>query len=265
MDVFKYKDYRELINAWIQSEQRSGTRTRLSRAAGCSPAWMSRTLSGSAQLTPDQALGVCEYFRFNEKEADYFLLLVDYERASTLALKKRILSKLKQFEKESRQFSASVKTDSNLADEDYARYYSTWIYAAIHVATMIQDVSLEDIAKLLRVSEEKILDVLSDLKKMGLVINQASQWRATSKNIHLPAEHPMANIGHVIWRNYTIRSLQEHTAKGLHYSAIHCLSKKDRDRLREKLKETVLGFRKAIEDSPSESLAVFCLDWMELD
>lgn len=40
-------------------------------------------LSGELHLTPDHAFRLAEFLSFNESERDYFLALVETERAST--------------------------------------------------------------------------------------------------------------------------------------------------------------------------------------
>ena len=264
MEVLAYRDYRKIITDSMQGAPRQATRSQLARAINCSPSWVTRVLTGDVQLTPDQALGVCQHFRFNETETDYFLLLVELERAATAELKSRLRSKLKSLTQTRRNFAAALKTDSTITDEDRLRYYSSWIYAATHVACMIQSFSIEGLAERIKLQTTAIVKVLADLEKMGLVINQAGRWSATSKNIHLSAEHFMGRIGHAIWRNRTIQFLQDGSDDGLHYSAVHCLSKADVEVIRQKLKEAVLDCRKLIDPSAAETMAVLCLDWYEI-
>jgi hypothetical protein len=73
----------------------------------------------------------------------------------------------------------------------------------------------------------------------------------------------MADMGHAIWRQCVIEHLNRRDRNGLHYSAIHCLSKADLEAVMATLKATVLGCRKIIDDSPPETLGVLCLDWFE--
>jgi uncharacterized protein (TIGR02147 family) len=222
---------------------------------------MTRALSGVVQLTPDQALGIAQYFHLGEQETDYLMLLVEQERASSSNLKKRLQTKIIELAKANRNFASAVKTDSKVSDKDIARYYTSWIYPATHVACLMRPSSLEELCNILKIAPDGLLKALNELKRMGLIVNRSGRWEATNKNVHLAAEHPLAKVAHLIWRNHAIHKLQASDDEGLHYSAIHCLSVKDIERIRKKLKDLVLECREIIDPSPSEALAVFCLDW----
>lgn len=264
MDLFKYADYRAFVADWEKTESDRGSRTRMAQAARCSPSWMTRVLNGNVQLTPDQAMGIAGYFHLNEPETDFFLLLVDLERASTLELKKRIQRKMDALKKESRKIAAAVKSDVTVSEEFAVRYYSSWIYPAVHVACMVKAQTPEEITALLNLSPTVIAKTLKLLREMRLLRLDGSRWLANSTSVHLPSDHPIAKVTHASWRNRTIQFLQEGNDDGLHYSAVHCLSKSDLETVRRALKEAILNCRKTIEDSPSEALAVLCVDWYEL-
>src|SRR5262249_20027890 len=154
--------------------------------------------------------------------------------------------------------------DSKMSESSASTYYSSWIFAAVHVACMIKSYEVNELADLFQIRAEIISRTLAALKNMGLVTTKAGRSYATNKSVHLPAEHPMSAVSHAAWRSYTIHSLQQNAEAGLHYSAVHCLSKTDVERLRRKLKATIMECRSTIEESPSETLAVFCLDWYSI-
>jgi len=263
MDIFEYTEYQKLIEYWLEHSKKHGARAKLAKAIGCSPSWITRVLAEQVHLTPDQAFGISIYFNLNEAETDYFLLLVELQRSGTHMLKKRIHSKLKLLRENTRNFGASVKTDSKMSEQDHARYYSTWLFSALHAACMIRNFSSLELARIFKIPSARITEILNALQSMGLVIKLGEHWQATSKSIHLSSESPMANIAHANLRNRSIQVLQEGTSDGLHYSAIHCLSKKDVEIVRQKLKNAILSCRNVIEPSPPETLSVLCLDWYE--
>jgi uncharacterized protein (TIGR02147 family) len=261
MNVFEFSDYRAFLHSWLEAENRPGGRTRLASSLQCSPSWLSRALSGVVQLTPDQAFGAARYCGMTESETDFFLLLVERERAASPALRKHLEGKLEELRQESRGFGAVVKAGTAVSEEDSVRYYSSWLYSAVHVACMVQPFSVEELAPALRCAPQGLPKILAELKEMGLLRNQAGKWSATEKSVHLKADHPMALMAHSVWRNLTVQRLQDGNPEDLHYSAIHCLSRADVEKLRRRLREVVLECRSVIEASPSEALAVFCLDW----
>jgi uncharacterized protein (TIGR02147 family) len=235
MDVYFFDSYRKLIEARIDAEIDPGSRGRLAKAARCNPSWITRVLSGAVDFTPDQAYGIAQYFGLNKSEEDYFLLLVEHERAATPALKTRIKDKLGALKTFGKSVGSSVKNEAGLLEDKAPQYYSSWIYAAAHVACMIQSFSTRELCSLLRVDSELLSATLRGLEEMGLVTAQAGKWHATGKSLHLPSRHSMARAGHVCWRNRTIQFLQEGTSDGFHYSGVHHLAKRDVEIIRRKL------------------------------
>ena len=99
---------------------------------------------------------------------------------------------------------------------------------------------------------------------MGLVVNNKNLWFASNQSVHLPSDHPSAKFAHIVLRNKTSQYLQEVQSEGLHYSAVHCLSAEDVETIHKLLKASILSARQKIKTSPSEALAVFCVDWYRL-
>lgn len=264
MDVYIFHDYRSVILDWLQNVELKGARTKLAHAAECSASWLTRVLSGDVQLTPDQALGITAFLNLNEDETDYFMCLVEFERAATLLLKKRIRKKLELIKSESRKLKTSLRSVTAISEDNSIKYYSSWVYAAVHVACMMKPLSLIEVSKLTRLSEETVSRVVNDLRQMELIKTVGINYQATNRNVHLPESHPLSNTAHSSLRQKTIQTLQEKNIDGLHYSAVHCLSYKDTELIQKKLKDSIMSCRKIIEPSPSEQLMVFCVDWYAL-
>ena len=261
MNIYQFDDYREFVNNWISLQNQRGARLRLAQAAHCSPSWMTRVLAGDVQMTPDQAMGISLYMQLNDSETDYFLLLVDVERAATRPLKNKIKNKLKNLKKESRSLQSSLRDETAVSQEHAVCYYSSWIYAAIHVACMIRPHTTNELASRFHIKEETIVSMSKELRDMGLLTLEQNGYSATSKSVHLPADHPASYSGHIMWRGKVIQDLQEKCGEELHYSGLHCLSAKDIETVQRKLKEAVLECRSIIQESPAEAAAVLCLDW----
>ncbi len=264
MDIYGHKNYTDLLETWCQGPRGVGAKSRLAVAAGCSPSWITRVLSGTVHLTPDQAYGISQGMLLSESETEYFLLLLDKERASTLALKKRIEKKLQALRQEALLLSPSLASEAVVAEQGAVAYYSSWIYPAIHTVCMIEGMTILQLARILRLQEAVLAKGVSELKKMGILRAEGEFLIATSLNVHLPAEHVMTKTAHINWRAKTINFFQDGNESGLHYSAVHCLSQKDFAHIQGQLKEAIVSCRKQIQDSECETVAVFCVDWYQL-
>ncbi|MGZ3653327.1 MAG: TIGR02147 family protein [Bdellovibrionota bacterium] len=260
--VYECENYRIFLKKSLETDSAHGAQSRLARAAGCSPSWITRVLNGAVQLTPDQAFAVAQHFGLAERESDYFLLLVDQERAATPALRKRLERRASELKAESARLSANLRSDFSISESHRLRYYSSWIYPSVHVACMIKPLAPEEISALVGLARESVAAALSELAEIGLVQKVGARWEATTKNIHLPSDHLLTNVMHSNWRVRTTQLLQEKgSGDGLHYSGVHCLSRKDIEEIKGRLKAALVDVRKQIEASPSEAVAIFCMDW----
>ena len=99
MNLFHYSQYQKYLSDHVTevSKQKTGYKARLAKAAKVHPSFMSRVLSGSVQLTPDQALLLCKFFGFSDEETEYFSLLVSNERASEPEYKEFLKKKIELF------------------------------------------------------------------------------------------------------------------------------------------------------------------------
>ena len=89
MTIFDYQNYKQFVNEWIALQKGGGhgQLRQLSLHLGINSVVMSQVFRGERDLTLEQALGVSEYIGFTEMERDYFLLLVQKERAGNHQLK----------------------------------------------------------------------------------------------------------------------------------------------------------------------------------
>lgn len=91
--VSSFKEYRELISYRIEAAEEKGYKTKM--AAGCKIIYLSQVMIGTVHLTLEHAHGIATFWGLNALETDFFLLLVNQERAGSLALRRYYSEKLK--------------------------------------------------------------------------------------------------------------------------------------------------------------------------
>ncbi len=163
MNIFEYTDYRLFLNSWSESFAERGGKSRLAEAASCSSSWMTRVLSGSVQLTPDQTMGIALYLNLNDQESEFFLLIVEIERAATPLLKNYIQKKMNKLKKENLKIGTALRNEEQINPEHVLKYYSTWIYSAIHVYCMIKPQATNEIATQLFLNPDVVSKILKIL------------------------------------------------------------------------------------------------------
>ncbi len=97
-NVFEAQTYIDVIRQSLKdNEAVRGFQSRLSEAAGCTTSYFSRVLCGRYHLNLEQAFALCQFWKLDEKETAYFLLLVLRARSSSPGLKAQIESYLSGF------------------------------------------------------------------------------------------------------------------------------------------------------------------------
>ena len=259
MKALTTQDYRDYIRRQIQDNQDiRGYQSQLAKAAGCQPSYLSQVLTSHVQLTPDHAAGLCRFWGLSDDESEYFITLVNLSRASSPHLKRLLearLSEIRQrIEDLSRRIKKSTTVPANLAEQ----YYSAWYWGAIHLAVSVPALRTADaIASRMRLPLAVVQSTLAGLAKMGLIESTSKGWSLSQRNVHLPRNSFLHGINHANWRRQAVIRTQEGDPEGVHYTAIHALSRNDIA----KLKAMILNF---IEESravvaPSEEEDLLCI------
>lgn len=153
-----------------------------------------------------------------------------------------------------------------LADNQHeSLYYSSWIGSALHVITSIPTLQTEEkIGERLKLPLELVRENLSLLSSLGAVKKQGDLWTATQRSLHLPNESPLIAMHHANWRMKAALDAQYGDNGSLHYTAIHALSRKDIERIKEVILACLDQMRSIVEPSPEEEVICFNCDLFKI-
>lgn len=266
INLLESGDYREFINHKIRENKGfHGYRAILAKAAGCQSAYFSQVMKSRAQLTPDQAAGLCKYWRLNDVEAQGFMLLVYLGRAGTPELKSMLLSQLAELKRQQLDLSKRFQKPKSVRSDLESLYYSSWHWAAIHILCGIPGYEqARAIAKRLELPDELVYQGLCTLEKMDLVKRVGSGWSISGTGVHLPKTSPFTFMNHTMWRMRVMSRLQSDDETSIHYTAIFSLAKKDVEALNELIIQFLKEKRKFIGDSGKEDLYGFTCDFFKV-
>ena len=78
ISLFEFQDYRAFLRAWIEKAKslRVSNLSQLSQVCGVHPTFLSHVLSGTKELSLEQASLMSEYFGFTQLEQDYFFSII---------------------------------------------------------------------------------------------------------------------------------------------------------------------------------------------
>ncbi|MGM0557870.1 MAG: TIGR02147 family protein [Myxococcota bacterium] len=171
-DIFEYLDYREFLRDYYEAgkEHSSSFSYRyFARKAGISsPSFLRHVIRGERNLG-DTVANFSKAIGFDEEEAEFFGLLVDFNQAETDAEKNRAFEKVAA----SRRFRNARRIDRGMFE-----YLSHWYYPAIREMAARPDFS-EDPAWIAEelmpsISEAQAAEALEELLELGLLERNAA-------------------------------------------------------------------------------------------
>lgn len=265
--VYEYRDYKESVVELINSMagEGRGRRKELADHIGCQISHITNVLSGGGHFNQEQAEAAANYFGFNQAETEFFLLLVQFNRAGTSRLREVYLRMLDERQQKHSALKNRLSMPDSLKDREENVYYGSWQYGAIHVLLSIPDFqNREAISARLELPLSRVDAVLSFLVETGLCRKEGSKYLPARPLIHLDKSSHLIARHHTNWRLRTIDNLDLTDDSDLHYSSVFTLSKSDYPKVQEIMSKALAEALKVITASPEEHAAVMCLDVFHL-
>ncbi len=264
ISVFDFTDYRRYLHRYIDSRPKKGrgVRSALAQAAGCQVAYLTRVFSDQAELSLEQADAIAQYLGFSQEEANYFLLMIQYARAGTPRLRGHFANQLEEVQKKRLILKERFKVKETLTLEAQTKYYSSWIYTAIHMCITVPGLQTRDaIARYLKLSPLKVGRALEFLESVGLARTESGRTLIGNARVHLGADSELISKHHTNWRIQAIASYDREGERDLHYTSIVSLSRADQHKLKALLVKTIEEFNATVAPSPEEEVHCLAMDF----
>ncbi|NJL24616.1 MAG: TIGR02147 family protein [Calothrix sp. SM1_5_4] len=229
---------------------------------GVSAAMVSQILSGEKTLHADLGIRVSEFVGLNDKETDYFLQLIEYERAGYHRLKSRLLKKIEQAQAEAKNLSQRVQVDREMDEKDRAIYYSSWLYTAIRNLSALGDgITPDEISVSLQIPRPVVVRVLQFLTEKGLCTEDKGRYSYQQKWTHIPAGSPFVARHHQNWRLQGFHRMESFHDEDFFLTAPMSMSAEVANRIRARILELVTEVQKEVGPSKSEVVRCLNIDW----
>ncbi len=262
--VFDFLDYKEYLHKMVSASPR-GFKKKMAEDSGCQTAYISHVLNGTAHLSWEQAEAISTGLGHNNEEKEYFLFILKYSTAGTLALKKFIRGQLDRIRNDHLSIKERIEVEETLSRENQARYYSAWYYAAIHVMLTIPKFQVkENLAHYLRLKPKTVNDVLEFLVSVGLAAKNGAKFQVGTVRIHLEKDSPLIYSHHTNWRMLAIRSLENALEEDLHFSAVFTLSEQDIYEIRRLLLKSIQKLISLAKESKEEGTLALACDFFQV-
>lgn len=267
-DLFHFQTYKAYLKkALPTSGPERGIRSRLSQAIGCQTTFISQVLNGSIDFSLEHSLGISRFLKHSQAEEEYFMLLVQLNRAGSTALKEHYQRQINDTLEKREKISERLQASETIAEQDQLIYYSHWRYAAIHILVSIPKYqhSTKLIAETLGLTMEETRKSLDFLLKTGLVIQKDGKYLIGRTQIHISKDSPIFSKHHANWRLKSILRAEEAHPEDLHYSAVISLSSEDLKKVKSMILELLEKSDTLIADSKEEQLACMALDLFQVN
>lgn len=264
--IYDYQDYRQfLVDALGGKNKRTGQRGALARHLGCQTAYLSQVLSGSANLSLEQAYRVNQFLAHDSQASEFFLLLVQKERAGIHELKTYFADKIKEILNKRSDIKSRVSKNKTISETDQAHYYSQWYISAIHIALSIPQLqTVPALVKHFHLEEGIVRETLEFLTSTGLAVSTGNKFAIGPSHIHLSKDSTFVKQLHANWRLHSIHLMEKRRDENLHYSVIYSLSKEDALKVRKQILDLIEQNMEVVKPSKEEVLYCNTIDFFEL-
>ena len=264
--VFEFTTYKGYLRATLASEgKRSGRQLQVARFLNCQSAHVSQVLNGHSHFSLEHAAQLNSFLGHNQDESLYFVLLVSRERAGNKELRAHYDQQMAEIQKRRSLIKNRVQSNVAILPEHQTKYYSSWHYAALHIALSIPELQdKEALAEYFRLPLSVVSDILDFLTSIGLAVRENLRYRIGPSHIHLGQDEANISKHHFNWRLQAMDSLSRVAPTDIHYSVVVSLSREDAGRIREKFLKVIRENLDLVAPSKEEVLYTTAIDFFEV-
>ncbi len=264
VNLFDFNDYRKFLKHWANLER--GNVAILAKVAKCQPSYISRAMSEEVHLTQDHAFALCSYWQFNTMERDFFMALLDHDRAGTLELKNHLKDKILSLKSRHQQLKNQVNREAPPQNQFDTSFHSHWAKLAVHALTDRKSLNTaETIAQKLALDVNFVDTILNELENKQLVLRRSDgSYIYNSVPTHIPRDSPILSLFLQSWRQRAIMNSHILNEDHIYFTNVQTISKNDFQKVRKMLMAVIRDSSAIANNSDPEDLMVlncdlFCL------
>lgn len=265
MSLWSHDSYKEyMLERLGGRRKRTGERSRLANVLSCQSAFVSQVLNGDAHFSTDQAWLVCQFLGLNQVETNYFLLLVQRERAGNAKYKDFLTQQISDLRQESEELKSRLNVEE-VTEAEKAQYYSHWVYVALHMASSMEKmVPVEELALRWQIPVQRLREAFEFLERFGFIRFQNGRFFPQDRHLHLGRDSIYLRRHHQNWRLQAMRDIEAESSEAFHYSGVYTLSEKVAKALKERMLEFIQENVKQVEASAEEAVYCYNMDFFRL-
>lgn len=267
MAPFDYQNYKDFFRDWLknQPKQGHGILRQLAQSLRVHTTMVTHIFRGDSHLSMEQAVRVAAFVGLDELETEYFINLVQRDRAGDEECRRFFDKQLVRVRKQALQLKNRLEKKGALAAESRARFYSDWTYSAAHLLLAIPGMETpRALADELRIPVTEVRKILAFLVENGLSKEKNGRYEIGSASTFLPSDSPFSGPYQRSWRLRALQQSHELRNDELVFTNPVVVSQADFAIIRELLVAVIKEFGRIAEPSPCETLACLNIDWVKL-
>lgn len=242
-----------------------GAKARFAEHLRIKPAYLSQVLAKKVALSPEHADLANSYFNHSVEEADFFLLLVNRDRSGSQSLRRHYDRQVRSILQKRLEVTERLGRKGELSAVAQGVYYSSWIFAALHVATTIPALRTpQALRERFGLSAETVARTMKFLEENALVERRGDGFHPTQSWVRLARTSPLITPLHTNWRQAAIRNIPVQEDSDFHFSGIYTLDAKTAEVIREALLTSVREQVLKIETAPEREIFALGVDFFRL-
>lgn len=270
LEIYQFSTYKDYLSFKLGPDGMGrGAKTQLADFLPCQSGFISQVLNGDAQFSLEHAIRIAKFLSLPPKEEEYFMLLVHFEKAGSPELQDYYKTLIGKRRKDKETIRGRINAEDGPSLEDQAKYYSNWVYAAVHMASLIPEINtIHDIANRLRVEIAVVNEAVDFLEKAQILKKVDGRLRSGKVRIHLDKASYLINKHHANWRVEALKAIdqnkQHNKQRNLHYSSVFAMSRDDFEKIRTMVLDHISSTEEVLRPSPEEDLFVMNIDFFRL-
>jgi uncharacterized protein (TIGR02147 family) len=260
--VYDFSSYKEFLGHTLTAR---GSKLSFSKALGCQSAFISRIMSDHAELSLEQALKACDYFKFNKNERDYFIFLVSEQKGGSEQLKLYYRNKAANLRKEMAKIKNKISADLELNNDDRTTFFTSWEYEAIWLLSTLPGYNTKQtIEKRLNLSPENALRRISFLVRTGILKEENGYLSSGTRRAHLNKGSDLERGIQISWRLKAIESFSKQEKNDVRFSGLYTLAHSDIEKIQKILLDSVMSIEQVTQNTNEQTLHALCIDWFKV-
>lgn len=264
--IYQHKDYRKFLSSTFESGgKRTGSKKTASEFLKIHTSFLSLVLAEKADFSLEQAESMTRFLKLNEFDSHFFLLLVSKNKAGTPHLQRFFSQQIDNHLKQRKELEDRIQPNQTISENEQAKFYSHWVFSAIHVAVSIPKFQTRDsLLKLFSMEPTALDEVLSFLMQIGIIKKEKDRFITGSNHIHVGKDSPNLIRHHINLRLNSLEKLSAQTEADLRFSSFISLSLEDCEKIRELLLKGLQQSMEIIKKSKEETMYGFNFDFYKI-